>query len=65
MIIEIKYKALHWDTHQGGSGKPFDGAMYKNVPDNTQLKDLVNFGGATFIETARHRRWWEAYKLGY
>ena len=42
MIIEIKYKALHWDNHQGGSGKPFCGRILRNVED-LSLSEVLDY----------------------
>lgn len=49
MIIEIKYKALHWDHHQGGSGKPFDGKLLRVIGPNDTASDIL-FYASTMLE---------------
>ena len=43
MIIEINYKALHWDNHQGGSGKPFDGRLLRTISDRSTLAEVYDY----------------------
>ena len=43
MIIEIKYKGLQWDNYQGGSGKPYESRLLREVPDDIALNDVMNF----------------------
>lgn len=43
MIIEINYTALHWENHQGGSGRPITGRLLRDVPENAALNELKRF----------------------
>ena len=43
MIIEIRYKAMHWDNHQGGSGRPFDGRLLRQLGTEFLFSDLYGF----------------------
>lgn len=44
IIIKIKYKALHWNNHQGGSGNPFDGELLRSIRDFSGVKHLLDYG---------------------
>ncbi len=49
-VIEIKYKALHWDNYQGGSGDPFDGRLIRTVGEGMTLDQLYSFALAALKE---------------
>lgn len=40
MIVVINYMALHFDNHQGGSGRPFTGVIIRKVGDGATLDAL-------------------------
>jgi hypothetical protein len=55
MIIEINYKALHWNNHQGGSGVPFTGRILTEVPPQFNIAELMEFAANKLdIEKARN-----------
>jgi len=43
MVVEIKYMALQWDNHQGGSGRPFEGRLLRRMDADSTLIQLQEF----------------------
>ena len=43
MIVEINYTALHWDNHQGGSGRPIQGRLLRDWSDSFRLSEVRAF----------------------
>ena len=41
MIIKLKYRAIFWDNHQGGSGKPFDDELIYLEGESLTLNELM------------------------
>lgn len=56
MIIEIKYKALHWNNHQGGGGEPFNGSLLRNVDASLSLDKVMAFAFGQLCELQDEKR---------
>jgi len=61
MIIKVKYRAIQWDNHQGGSGRPYNSELLYNEDEyltldemyNNALDQLADLGRDTWIGEVR------------
>ena len=65
MILLVKYIALQWDNHQGGSGRTFENVLTIEINQFEQLHKVYDFVESEVLKDVNLVQFGQAAKQGY
>ena len=65
MIMLVKYIALQWDNHQGGSGVPFENVLTIEVNQFEQLHKAYKIAESEVLKCVNFVQFGQASSQGY